>query len=603
MAFSQIIFEIIIFNFVIGNKSVEGVSVNITGSSSHAVLNESFTFTCTVTDAGNLKDGVDFFIKTPPFGLVGSLHQNMATCSVFNTPVSPRYTVACGGGTNSSLAATKIYTLVISSVQLNDSTTWWCHLPRNKAKSNLLRFAIKSEAITATDCLNYGNPGQNTNLTCRITGPLFSGIRWLRPNGGIPQEVITCNKDNNHCNLSEGIAGYVGVPDSTNAASTLIIESFNPSVDGGYWTCQDGASGMGKSTCNKMYGPVAGSIKFKPTANVSEADDVAVDCTVGCNPPCDYSWKLENKEISTRPLLTLEAIKSDQDGKVYTCTVTNSALSKSISKNFTPSVISFQTAIDCNGDGYPERSTNLSCKVTGPVRYSIYIFRPNGGVPLQVARCKNDMTLCFETEDGYSIVGNADTQIVDLTIKSFNTATDAGEWMCDDGRSTTGRSTCIKTVMHGPSNVTFIPPTPSVKEGEDLTVNCSADCHPPCSFSWTQGNNTVSSDSLLTLRHISMNQSGRVYTCTVNNTAIPKSTSKDFALVVDKPPTQHGPERMSALSAGAISGIVIAVVLALAIPTVWILYKRNIKKKPEDMQNIITKYNQNQSHSPTLFRN
>ncbi|XP_041372462.1 carcinoembryonic antigen-related cell adhesion molecule 1-like [Gigantopelta aegis] len=47
----------------------------------------------------------------------------------------------------------------------------------------------------------------------------------------------------------------------------------------------------------------------------------------------------------------------------------------------------------------------------------------------------------------------------------------------------------------------------------------------------------------------------------------------------------YDPERMSALSAGAISGIVIAVVLALAIPTVWILYKRKIKKKAEDVQN------------------
>ncbi|XP_041372865.1 uncharacterized protein LOC121386131 [Gigantopelta aegis] len=48
---------------------------------------------------------------------------------------------------------------------------------------------------------------------------------------------------------------------------------------------------------------------------------------------------------------------------------------------------------------------------------------------------------------------------------------------------------------------------------------------------------------------------------------------------------QYAPERMSALSAGAISGTVIAVVLALAIPTVWILYKRKIKKKAEDVQN------------------
>ncbi|XP_041373571.1 nephrin-like [Gigantopelta aegis] len=43
------------------------------------------------------------------------------------------------------------------------------------------------------------------------------------------------------------------------------------------------------------------------------------------------------------------------------------------------------------------------------------------------------------------------------------------------------------------------------------------------------------------------------------------------------------PERMSALSTGAITGIVIAVVLALAIPTVWILYKR-IKRQPDAVE-------------------
>ncbi|XP_041373948.1 pregnancy-specific beta-1-glycoprotein 11-like [Gigantopelta aegis] len=110
--------------------------------------------------------------------------------------------------------------------------------------------------------------------------------------------------------------------------------------------------------------------------------------------------------------------------------------------------------------------------------------------------------------------------------------------------------------------------TATIPEGDDLTVDCAVDCNPPCDYAWTLGDNQITTSPLLNLTDISRNQDGNVYNCTVTNSAISKSTHKKFTLKVSYP------ERMSALSAGVISGIVIAVVLALAIPTVWILYKR-----------------------------
>ncbi|XP_041362182.1 carcinoembryonic antigen-related cell adhesion molecule 8-like [Gigantopelta aegis] len=198
-----------------------GVSLNITGSS-HSVLGQSFTFTCIVTDAANLNDGVDFH-RTAYSIPLGGLDQAMATCSVFIIPPDG-YTVACGSGTNSTLATTKIYTLVINSAARSDDSTWWCQLTAEKTRSNTFRLPV-------------------------------------------------------------------------------------------------------------YYGPVEGRVKFNSTTSV-EGQDLTVDCTADCNPPCDYSWTLGDNKITTSPLLNLTDISSNQDGNVYNCTVTNSAIPKTISELF-----------------------------------------------------------------------------------------------------------------------------------------------------------------------------------------------------------------------------------------------------------------------------
>ncbi|XP_041346754.1 carcinoembryonic antigen-related cell adhesion molecule 20-like, partial [Gigantopelta aegis] len=133
----------------------------------------------------------------------------------------------------------------------------------------------------------------------------------------------------------------------------------------------------------------------------------------------------------------------------------------------------------------------------------------------------------------------------------------------------------------GPNAIAFSPSSPAeVREGSNLTVNCIADCLPPCSYSWTWKNENISSTALLALENIKKKQTG-VYTCYATNTFTSLSDHKTFELTV-----LDDPERMSALNAGAISGIVIAVVLALAIPTVWILYKRIKRQQDIGEENI-----------------
>ena len=94
-------------------------------------------------------------------------------------------------------------------------------------------------------------------------------------------------------------------------------------------------------------------------------------------------------------------------------------------------------------------------------------------------------------------------------------------------------SVYVQNVSDGPDIVTFEQQPPgAVEEGTSLNIKCVAQCHPSCRYSWTRGTRTVSSTSLLRLTNIHRNQTGAVYTCTVRNSAISKSKSKQFTLNV-----------------------------------------------------------------------
>ncbi|XP_041373880.1 hepatocyte cell adhesion molecule-like [Gigantopelta aegis] len=233
------------------------------------------------------------------------------------------------------------------------------------------------------------------------------------------------------------------------------------------------------------------------------------------------------------------------------------------------------TSIDCMDGGYPGRSTNLTCTLTGTVMYNgIYWLRPSA--PEQVSHCNTDNTQCLTDVPGYTSVINSPTQIT-LIITSFNTATDAGEWRCIDGLDDKGLSSCNLTVQRGPvrGSITFSS-TIRVEEGEDLTVNCSVDCNPPCNYSWILDNEEITSRPLLRLKDVNTNHDENVYECTVTNVALLTSISKIFMLTVTDA------ENMSAFTAGILSGLMIAIVLSVTCTVCWVLYKRKKLKKEND---------------------
>ncbi|XP_041379035.1 V-set and immunoglobulin domain-containing protein 10-like 2 [Gigantopelta aegis] len=131
------------------------------------------------------------------------------------------------------------------------------------------------------------------------------------------------------------------------------------------------------------------------------------------------------------------------------------------------------------------------------------------------------------------------SNVIRLKIPSFNATRHAGAWRVQEGYGVfSNYLNLTPPFAHGPDFVTFSPSPPGhATEGGDLTVRCSADCYPPCDYSWILGTRQISSSSLLTLIDINRTQAG-VYTCTVNNTFIPQSKGGQFSLTIFYPPSE-----------------------------------------------------------------
>ncbi|XP_041347269.1 uncharacterized protein LOC121367226 [Gigantopelta aegis] len=147
--------------------SFPGVSLNISGSSSHAVLNEPFTFTCTVTQAAGLSDSVYIYKKTKAT-VFAPFYQSGSSCIVISGP-PPGYTVACGSGTDSSSSSTKNYILKINRASEHDTTDWWCLLNTARTRSQNFSLEVYSASLVLSGSSPHAVLNESFTLTCTVT--------------------------------------------------------------------------------------------------------------------------------------------------------------------------------------------------------------------------------------------------------------------------------------------------------------------------------------------------------------------------------------------------------------------------------------------------
>ncbi|XP_041373646.1 Down syndrome cell adhesion molecule homolog isoform X2 [Gigantopelta aegis] len=201
--------------------------------------------------------------------------------------------------------------------------------------SLIANFTVEG-ADTETYCMDPANPGDSTTLTCTITGKINGGIRWIRPIASNPRtEVAKCDTRNTFCLYPGNITGYKAVAVSP-TRNSLTIDSFNPVIDAGEWTCQDGMVGLVRRKCNKTVTAGPHDVALASPEYVTEGDNLTLNCTARCNPsPCSFSWTFENNTVSSGALLSLTNISNTQYGNVYTCTVNNTAIPNSTTIQFT----------------------------------------------------------------------------------------------------------------------------------------------------------------------------------------------------------------------------------------------------------------------------
>ncbi|XP_041373926.1 uncharacterized protein LOC121386938 [Gigantopelta aegis] len=197
------------------------------------------------------------------------------------------------------------------------------------------------------------------------------------------------------------------------------------------------------------------------------------------------------------------------------------------------------------------------------------------------------------------------SNVIALEIPSFNAKRHAGAWIVFQGSTVFSNYLnltppfaveLLNTSIHVAD---ALPTQEQIDSKADFNVSISIDCtYPTVNMYWVFGKSQTLAPVITTDDSSCTPPQKKTFgVLTMKYTTVKGRESVTVQLV--HPSFENGvrniqigyavfpddPERMSALSAGAISGIVIAVVLALAIPTVWILYKRKIKKKAKDVLN------------------
>ncbi|XP_053350037.1 carcinoembryonic antigen-related cell adhesion molecule 5-like [Clarias gariepinus] len=151
-----------------------------------------------------------------------------------------------------------------------------------------------------------------------------------------------------------------------------------------------------------------------------------------------------------------------------------------------------------------------------------------------------------------------------LTITSVMRG-DTGPYRCEASNSfSNAKSPPLSlTIYYGPENVrvTAAPAEPSYSSGSNLILTCSADSSPAAEFQWAvNGAELGEMGQELKLSNIQSSHSGN-YTCMAHNKqSLRYATSEPISITVGRDTGGGG----GSLSAGAIAGIVIGVLLGVA---------------------------------------
>ncbi|KAK7106149.1 hypothetical protein V1264_017439 [Littorina saxatilis] len=243
------------------------------------------------------------------------------------------------------------------------------------------------------------------------------------------------------------------------------------------------------------------TIRFSPpddTPIVMEGRQFQVECIAECSPPCTYEWRKGSEKLTNRSVLEFPETDREKAGS-YICFASNDANSQA--------------------------SKPLTLEVTFGPGNSIHLFPPDQnqsyavGVPFNIkcaAECDPECT--YKWFLGPKLLPYDDGVLFSDAARMDQ----AGTYTCVASNGIGGATTKSVTIdVHaGPgTSLTFTPPGSKqvLREGGSLSVTCSADCNPPCTYMWIFNEEEIpTSRGRLELSNVGREEKG-VYSCLADN--------------------------------------------------------------------------------------
>ncbi|XP_076438582.1 hemicentin-2-like [Babylonia areolata] len=322
--------------------------------------------------------------------------------------------------------------------------------------------------------------------------------------------TVTCSAD---CKPECEYSWFAGVEAVVSEDGKLVIPKYTRSMPR-FFSCfaNNGLTSraMLALEIQVQYGPGDKAMLFPSTSPITTTvgGAVSVQCTADCSPECTYTWTKGGEVIFTRVpgILQLPGVVAEQAG-TYVCSAQNGVDA--------PATASVDLEI-LSGQGATIRFV--------PPGLTASVLE---GEPLRVGCTANCVPECefVWTRAGQVVSSNSLLLLVDTARDT------SGVYQChahnDLGVNVTQQ--LAVTVHYGPKGTTrLFPPdsTRNLNRGDTLTVQCSAQCSPPCSYKWRKGALQLpTEEGVLLVPNVTPDDRGR-YTCTaINEKAAPESVS------------------------------------------------------------------------------
>nr|XP_020858939.1 carcinoembryonic antigen-related cell adhesion molecule 1-like isoform X2 [Phascolarctos cinereus] len=488
-------------------------------------------------------------VPNPPYGAVGSSITLDIQGSSEQTPsytwyrgaVSPSneiafYQVASGQLTSadSRLNVSSNGSLIIRDLILNDTGDYFVQFldPTSSkivtAEGYLAVYGpLSKPTISSTNMAPVENK-DNVSLTCQSESQEVTYLVWYINQSSPAGDRIVLSLDNR----------------------TLTIINVTREDQGPYECEVQNPVSVNRSdpfTLNITYGPDTPMIV--PTEpNYPVGATLELSCSADSNPPAQYTWLINGIQTVFTPQLSIPNVSLNHTG-TYTCSASNSVTGLSSSKDIsiTISEIASKPNITANRTNVTENGTLVfTCSTEHEGIKILWLF--------------NGTSLSLNERQYLS--DNDQT----LTIQNV-TRKDAGSYQCEVWNPiSSNRSDPLEvTVNYGPDYILFSP-NPVTDEIQvilqtSLTLVCQVESYPPAQYEW-RVNGTVNpefTNNTYVIKNASWEDSGQ-YTCLAWNNITELSVAKDITISVVEQ-SQKG----SSLSGGAIAGIVIGVLAAVAL--------------------------------------